>query len=61
MKSLGVKNIVLSSVFSADKNEVVDFMKVNGSLGTENSMEVLINKLQSLGIQFIFCKKKKKN
>lgn len=50
MRTLGIKNVVLSSVFSADKNEVVDFMKVNGSLGNENSMKILINKLQSKGL-----------
>lgn len=49
MQKLGVKNIVLSSVFKADKNEVIDFMKVNASLGSMNSMTDLIAKLKVKG------------
>jgi len=49
MQKLGIKNVVLSSVFMADKDEVIDFMKVNASLGNENSMKDLITKLKTKG------------
>lgn len=47
MQRLGVKNVVLSSVFKADKDEIIDFMQVNASLGNENTMKELIIKLKS--------------
>lgn len=45
--------MVLSSVFEADKDEVIDFMKVNASLGNENSMKNLITKLKTGGIFYM--------
>jgi len=49
MQNLGVKNIVLSSVFKADGNLTIDFMQVNASLGNENTMKELIAKLKAKG------------
>lgn len=53
MQRLGVKNVVLSSVFKADKDEIIDFMQVNASLGNESTMKELITKLKSKGIIII--------
>lgn len=51
MQQLGIKNVVLSSVFKADRDEdVIDFMKVNASLGDINSMKSLVTKLKNKGI-----------
>lgn len=50
MKKLGIENVVLSSVYKTDKGEVIDFMKVNASLGNENTMKDLITKLKTGGI-----------
>jgi len=50
MQKLGVQNIVLTSVFKANGDEVIDFMKVNVSLGNENSMRNLVKKLKTKGI-----------
>lgn len=53
IQKLGVKNVVLSSVFKADKDEIIDFMQVNASLGNENTVKELITKLKSKGISTI--------
>lgn len=53
LQTLGIKNVVLSSVFSDDKGEVVDFMKVNASLGNESSLKDLVMKLKSKGNSYI--------
>lgn len=50
MQNLGVKNIVLSSVFKADGNLTIDFLQVNASLGNENTMKELITKLKAKGM-----------
>jgi len=51
MQQLGVKNVVLSSVFKANIDEdVIDFMKVNDSLGDLKSMKELVTKLKDKGI-----------
>lgn len=49
MQQLGVKNIILSSVFKADRDEVIDFMQVNASLGNDNAIKELISKLKNKG------------
>lgn len=54
MQKLGVKNVVLASVFKADRNEVIDFMKVNASLGSINSMTDLVTKLKIKGTYIIY-------
>jgi len=53
MQQLGVKNVVLTSVFQADGDEVIDFMNVNISLGNENSMKNLVKNLKNKGILLI--------
>lgn len=40
-------------MFKADKDEIIDFMQVNASLGNENTMKELIAKLKSKGISTI--------
>jgi len=50
MQKLGVKHVVLTSVFQAVGDEVIDFMKVNISLGNEDSMKNLVKNLKNKGI-----------
>jgi len=55
MQQLGVKNIVLSSVFVADRDEdVIDFMNVNSSLGNITFIQDLITKLKNKGIFYVY-------
>lgn len=51
MQQLGVQNVVLTSVFQAYGDEVIDFMNVNISLGNKNSMQNLIKNLKSQGMK----------
>lgn len=51
MQQLGVQNVVLTSVFQADGDEVIDFMNVNISLGNENSMKSLVENLKNKGMK----------
>lgn len=58
MVELGVQGVVLSSVF---KDEVVDFMMVNASLGSNDSIKELLTKLKAKGTfknYFIYLKNK---
>lgn len=49
MQKLGIKNVVLSSIFKADRNEVIDFKTVNASLGSIHSITDIITKLKNKG------------
>jgi len=51
MQQLGVKNVVLSSVLKADRDEdVIDFKNVNDSFGDINKMKTHVDKLKNKGI-----------
>ncbi|XP_050421225.1 maltase A2-like [Adelges cooleyi] len=51
IKKLGIENVVLSSALHGDNDQVIDFLKVNASLGTIDSMKDLITKLKSKGLK----------
>lgn len=53
MQQLGVQNVVLTSVFQADGDKVIDFMQVNSSLGNNITMKDLIKNLKTKGKLFI--------
>lgn len=50
MQNLGIKNIVLSSIFKADRDDTIDFLQVNASLGNENTTKELVKKLKAKGM-----------
>lgn len=52
MQKLGVQHVVLTSVSQAIGDEVIDFMKVNISLGNEDSMKNLVTNLKTKGILY---------
>lgn len=52
MQKLGVQHVVLTSVSQAVGDEVIDFMKVNISLGNEDSMKNLVKNLKTKGILY---------
>ncbi|KAL4131802.1 hypothetical protein QTP88_009058 [Uroleucon formosanum] len=51
MQKLGVQHVVLTSVSQAIGDEVIDFMKVNISLGNEDSMKNLVTNLKTKGMK----------
>lgn len=51
MQQLGVQNVVLTSVFQADGDKVIDFMQVNSSLGNNITMKDLIKNLKTKGMK----------
>lgn len=50
MRQLGIQNVVLTSVVEAEGDEVINFQKVNASLGDENSMKYLLKTLKTRGL-----------
>lgn len=53
IQQLGVQNVVLTSVFDGDGDKVIDFMQVNKSLGSNDTMKDFIKNLKSKGILLI--------
>jgi len=49
MQQLGVQNVVLTSVFQAEGDKVVDFMQVKSSLGNNVTIKDLIKNLKTKG------------
>ncbi|CAH1738583.1 neutral and basic amino acid transport protein rBAT-like [Aphis gossypii] len=53
IQQLGVQNVVLTSVFDGDGDKVIDFMQVNKSLGSNDTMKDFIKNLKSKGMKVI--------
>lgn len=53
MQKLGVQNVVLSSVFHADGEEVINFTSVNVFLGNKTFFTDLVTKLKSKSMFYL--------